>query len=257
MHDFDLRHGEHLLAELAVVWFVVYDALDATLDDHLGAELAREAGRVQGRAHGALATGLHDRRLLGVQAHALVEVNALLNVVVAAFAAAFVAVRNAEGRAVVAGRHHSIIFSNDSSISFLHAVAPAGSQLSQAHEVRIESGPHQLFVGEVEARKLFVELFFCWMAVVESPLNKLLMVGIAGVVFEVEVVESDEVVQLDELLQRVVLLVRVLRGEVVVSLLNRRIDLVRDIIKSGSAPLINTRNLTYMQCWISLVDPSG
>ena len=42
LHDFDVRKREHLLRENRVIVLVVYDADDASLDDHLGAKLAGE-----------------------------------------------------------------------------------------------------------------------------------------------------------------------------------------------------------------------
>ena len=72
MNDLNAGHCQHLLAELTVVGLVVDDSLDASLDDHLCAQLARETCRVERRAHGPLSASLHDRRLLSVETQTLV-----------------------------------------------------------------------------------------------------------------------------------------------------------------------------------------
>jgi len=57
-----------------------------------------------------------------MQAEALVQINALMNVVITALAATFIAVGDAEWHAIVASRDHSLILRDDSSIATLHAV---------------------------------------------------------------------------------------------------------------------------------------
>ena len=51
-------------------------------------------------------------------------------------------------------------------------------------------------------------------------------------------------------------LVSVLGDEVSVPLLDRRINLVCDVVESRTKPELEFK-FTYMQCWISLVDPIG
>jgi hypothetical protein len=70
--DLDLCHGQHLFAQLAVVWLVIDNSFDATLDDHLCAQLAGVTRRVDRCPHTSASSSLHNCTLLSVKTQALV-----------------------------------------------------------------------------------------------------------------------------------------------------------------------------------------
>ena len=85
-----------------------------------------------------------------MKTQALVKVDSLLDVVVAALAAAFVAIYETEGCPVVPGRDHALILGDHSTVAALHAVGARSSQICKPHEVGVEGGPNQLGVLEVK-----------------------------------------------------------------------------------------------------------
>ena len=126
-HDLNISHRQHLLAQSAIIRLVENDPLDATLDDHLGAELARVRCRVDGSTHGAISSGFHDRGLLSVETQAFIQVDTLLHIVIASLASALVTVGQAERSPIVTCRYDPVVHGDDGPIAFLHAVGSAGS----------------------------------------------------------------------------------------------------------------------------------
>ena len=92
-----------------------------------------------------------------MQADALVQINALVGVVVAALAATFIAISSVERGPIVACRYDSIVFYHYGSIAFLHTVRPGSCQLSQPHEIGIKAWPYQFLVVELELIQLTME----------------------------------------------------------------------------------------------------
>ena len=85
-----------------------------------------------------------------MQTHAFVQVYTLRNIVITPLASAFIAIYQAYSCSIVASWYYSIVFDNDGTISFFHAVGSARRQLSQSHKIGIESRPHELFIRKIE-----------------------------------------------------------------------------------------------------------
>lgn len=138
MHDFEvLALREHFLAELTVVVLVENDALNSGLNDHLGAEEARETCRVYRASHCLRSSSLNHCGLLCMETLALVKLKPLRDVRVTPGAASFIAILVLERRPVVAGRDYSEVFHDDCPVSPLHAIRPLRRQLCKLHEVRV------------------------------------------------------------------------------------------------------------------------
>lgn len=150
LDNLNARQLKHLFGEYGVIVLVEDDPYDASLNDHLGAQLAWERRRVDSRTERPRPARLHDCRLLGVQAQTLVKVDALVHVIVAPFTAAVIAVVEAERCPVVASRDDTLVFGDDGTVATLHTVGAARRQLSQPHEVGVEGWADQLAIFEVE-----------------------------------------------------------------------------------------------------------
>lgn len=85
-----------------------------------------------------------------MQAEALVQVDALMDVIIAALAATFVAIDQAKGCSVVPCRDNSLVLCDDGTIAPLHAVRTARGKLGKSHKVGVEAGANQLRVFEIK-----------------------------------------------------------------------------------------------------------
>lgn len=140
LHHLNVRHGQHLPAQLAVVVLVVNHAHDAALDDFARAQLARKVRCVEGCAQSFGTARFDNGAFLCMQTQTLVQLLALGQVVVAALTATLVAVSEAPWRSVVAGGNDTAVFGNDGSNARLHAVGATCGDLSQTKEVSVEGG---------------------------------------------------------------------------------------------------------------------
>jgi hypothetical protein len=130
---------------------VVDDFADANLCDLDAAGQARAGIAIQdGAAPDAIAACFKQSVLLGVEAETGGEVGAALGGVVAARTAALVAVGHASRRAVVSRAHDAFFPHYDAANAPLHAIAPMGGQIRQAHEILIPGRSESRFIGEVE-----------------------------------------------------------------------------------------------------------
>ena len=57
-----------------------------------------------------------------MQAETLVQVDSLMNIVIAPLAATLIAIGKSKGNSIVAGRYHSLVFCDDRTNATLHAV---------------------------------------------------------------------------------------------------------------------------------------
>ncbi|KGQ07398.1 hypothetical protein BBAD15_g7272 [Beauveria bassiana D1-5] len=138
----------------------VDDLADAHLADLDAARQARARVAVQdGSAADALAAGLEQRILLGVDAQARRETDARRVAAVAARTAALGAVAQAPRRAVVPRRHHALALPDEHAPDApLHAVAAVRGQRGQRHKVRVPPGPQPLRVREVQLAERRVQV---------------------------------------------------------------------------------------------------
>jgi hypothetical protein len=125
---FYVSHRKHFMAQLRIVGFVKHYTHDACLDNLASAKLAGKTCGVNRSAQGSGTTCFQNSRFLSVKAKALIKFNALSHIVIASAASTLIAVGQARWCPIVASTNHSAIFSDDSSISSLHAVRPRSSQ---------------------------------------------------------------------------------------------------------------------------------
>ena len=90
----------------------------------------------------------------------------------------------------------------------------------------------------------------CIVSIVKLSFDQSLIGGLRGDLLKIVVIELDEIIKFYELIQRIVGLVLVLFDKVLVSLLDWRIKLICDIVKTRSIiykNLIREVKNTYMQ----------
>ena len=102
--------------------------------------------------------GLGDRVLFGMGTETFVESSATRGKIVAARAAAFVAVRCATRRAVVARRNDSLVQGHDRRDLSLHAVAAGSDDPGDAQEIVIPSGAGEAKIRPYPGLNLLLEL---------------------------------------------------------------------------------------------------
>lgn len=148
--DLNVGLSEHKFGKRCVVGVVEHNLCNTSLNNHFGAECAGKWSGVDSCSNRTVSACFKHGRFFCVQTQAFVKVNALAYVVVATLASSLVAVPQSLCGTIVPGRNHSIVFHDNCSVSFFHAIGSWGRKLGQAHEICIECWSHELRVCEIE-----------------------------------------------------------------------------------------------------------
>lgn len=73
-----------------------------------------------------------------MHAETLIQVNTLMDILVASLASSLVAVHKPKRRPIVPCRHNTLVFSDDGTIAALHAVGARRRQVGKTHEISVE-----------------------------------------------------------------------------------------------------------------------
>ena len=129
-----------------------------------------------------------------MQAHTLVQVDALFHIIVASLASTLIAIWQTKCCSVVTSRNDSIIFCNNCTVAFFHAVASRGCQFCELHEVCIERWSHELFVVKLELSQFLIKLSYGRKSIIKASLDKLTVLCVHVVCLKIKIIKLNKII---------------------------------------------------------------